>query len=329
MYNVQAYIQNCLESFCIPDIMEQLEVLVVDDGSKDESAEIAGNFEKKFPNTFRIIHKKNGGHGSTINVGIQEAQGKYFKVVDGDDWVDGYAFQKLMQVLSKKDADIICSDFKWVYSGTEKEKIGVNEPFPGVNYGQIYSFYDICDNLYIKMHSMTIKTEILKEHFRPLDEHCFYVDWEYTAYPIPYVETILFIQDCVYMYRVGLEGQSVNIKNMQKNINHHLTVLYSLMDFYEEYYGTDFDGLNEKESKKAQYLAHLIGRVVASQIKIYLSYPVNRENKRRLVEFDKKIRERNHIIYTYVTNKSVWLLRRSHYMLYAVAAYLVGRRGRG
>ena len=87
-YNVEKYLKNCLDSFVDVNILNSIEILVVDDGSTDKTADIAKNYEKKYPNSFRLLSKENGGHGSTINYAIPRASGKYFKVVDGDDWVD-------------------------------------------------------------------------------------------------------------------------------------------------------------------------------------------------------------------------------------------------
>lgn len=92
MYNVESYIDQCLKSFVVPGAEEKLEVLVVNDGSPDHSRDIAQKYTEKYPSIFRIIDKENGGHGSTINRGIEEAKGKYFKVVDGDDWWIGKLF---------------------------------------------------------------------------------------------------------------------------------------------------------------------------------------------------------------------------------------------
>ena len=88
MYNVEAYISQCLDSFAVPEVLGQVEILVIDDGGTDGSAAIAQTYEEKYPGSYRVIHKENGGHGSTINKGIETASGKYFRVVDGDDWVD-------------------------------------------------------------------------------------------------------------------------------------------------------------------------------------------------------------------------------------------------
>ena len=113
-YNVEAYLEECLESFVNSEVMEEIEVLVVNDGSSDSTAEIAQRYADKYPETFRLINKENGGHGSTINTGIKEAKGKYFKVVDGDDWVDTRSFIRLVKVLKESEADIVASNYTWI-----------------------------------------------------------------------------------------------------------------------------------------------------------------------------------------------------------------------
>ena len=95
-YNVEKFLENTLDSFVDERVLDDIEVLIVDDGSKDKTAEIGRKYEEKYPDTFRVISKENGGHGSTINRGIGEAKGKYFKVVDGDDWVDQDGFAELI-----------------------------------------------------------------------------------------------------------------------------------------------------------------------------------------------------------------------------------------
>ena len=98
-YNVEAYLEDCLESFVNSEVMDDIEVLIVNDGSSDNTVKIAQRYVDKYENTFRLINKENGGHGSTINTGVREAKGKYFKVVDGDDWVDTRSFIHLVKVL--------------------------------------------------------------------------------------------------------------------------------------------------------------------------------------------------------------------------------------
>lgn len=122
VYNVEQYIRQCLDSFLVADISNDLEILVIDDGTKDQSAFIAADYEVKYPNIFHVIHKENGGHGSAVNKGIENASGKYFKVVDGDDWVDPVSLKKLVLFLKKTDSDMIINNFCSVIDGTSKKE---------------------------------------------------------------------------------------------------------------------------------------------------------------------------------------------------------------
>ena len=128
-YNVEAYLADTLKSFIHPDIMEEVEVLIVNDESTDSTEEIGRSFEVRYPQTFRVITKKNGGHGSTINRGIQEAAGRYFKVVDGDDWVDTENFRKLVKMLKRLDVDVIRNNYTWVDHETNLTTKPQERPF--------------------------------------------------------------------------------------------------------------------------------------------------------------------------------------------------------
>ena len=120
-YNVEKFLENTLDSFVDERVLDDIEVLIVDDGSKDKTAEIGRKYEEKYPDTFRVISKENGGHGSTINRGIGEAKGKYFKVVDGDDWVDQDGFAELIQRLKTCDADYVFTNYYEVKTSILKE----------------------------------------------------------------------------------------------------------------------------------------------------------------------------------------------------------------
>jgi len=315
VFKVEKYIKQCLDSFIVPEILESLEVLVINDGSPDCSAEIARLYEKRYPKTFRVINKENGGHGSTINAGIQAATGKYFKVVDGDDWVSGDALRNLVSFLMQKTCDLVYSNYCWVDDETGKSKLDQKEPFANVMYGEVYAFEDIAEKTFIKMHNMTIRTAILKEHCKPITENCFYVDNEYILYPIPYVKTVAFLADVLYMYRIGRAEQSINIKKMQERCTQHKHVLEQLLSFYK-----DVQCVALPKSKV--YLAQGIARMLVSQIKIYLSYKPGTEHKIEIFELDEEIRQNYSHVYFAVKNKAVWLLRRSNYHLYYPASLL-------
>ena len=312
-YRVEQYLAETLESFLIPEVNEQLEVLIINDGSGEGINKIAEKYVKEYPHVFRLIDKENGGHGSTVNRGIEEASGRYFKTVDGDDRVEAEGFAELLAYLEKADEDLIVTDYYRFDDGTGEWIDTMRHEFEGKEYGMPYRFEDICNQTYINMHAATYRTELLKKMKRRLDEHCFYVDTEYVLYPVPYVETVVFLKKAVYAYRLGLETQSVNIKNMQKNCSHHETVLEHLLDFYDEECRT----LSEE---KKRYVERGVARILVSQFKIYLSFEPEGQWKGKIKEQDKRIKRDFPGVYQAVENSAVKLLRQSGYLLYPLAS---------
>ena len=311
-YNIEKYEEQCLSSFVKPKALPEIEVLVVNDGSSDRTVEIAEKYVQKYPDIFRVINKENGGHGSTINRGIEEARGTYFKVVDGDDWVDGAAFGKLVRFLHTAKSDFIVNRYYWVHNQTGEKKLEFESPFPGVSYGREYAFSEVSGKTFLKMHALTIKTELLRKITR-IDQHWSYVDMDYVLFPIPYVRTVTFLEEVVYQYRIGLAGQSMDMKSMQKNEVNYTRVLDRLLAYYEE-----------QQRRKIPvycltYLENSLGRMAATRFKIFLSFPYDRSIPGRMKAFDRNLKERYPRIYAAVINKPVLLLRKSGYLLYPAA----------
>lgn len=312
-YNVGKYIEECLASFIDADFADRIEVLIINDGSTDNTACIAAKYEKKYPGIFRLVNKKNGGHGSAVNYGISKAKGRYFKTVDGDDWVDTAALRELLDFIRVTDADVISTDYHWVDDKTHKKIKEIKNAFKGLKYRKKYKFDSVCSQIYINMHAMAIKTEILQKYKIELDTHCFYVDVEYVLLPVPYIDTIAFLPNPVYMYRLGLPTQSVALLNMQKNCKDHEKVLRRVVHLYD-------GNKSILSSPKKEYLEKSIAKLVTSQIKIYLSYPANKENKKKIMSMENIVKRKYPQVYFKMTNKAVLILRRSNYMLYGIAS---------
>ena len=311
-YNVEAYLEECLESFVNSKIMDDLEVLVIDDGSSDSSPEIAQWYVDKFPDTFRLIRKENGGHGSTINKGIEVASGKYFKVVDGDDWVNTGNLIRLVEKLKTVDYDIVATNYTWINCETKLPEKRQEDPFRNLEYGHEYQFDEIADRTIIDMHAMAVKTELLREMDEKIDEHTFYVDVEYILFPIPYVKTVLFLEEDVYQYRLGMPGQSMSIKKMQKNLKNHLKVLFRINDYCEK--------MKDKATPaQMNYMNRIVAQTLVSQMKIYISFPLDRKMKKNIIKLDSYFYHHNRDAYDKVANRAVWLLRRTNYRLYPLA----------
>lgn len=310
VYNMEKYIRQCLDSLVIEEIMDKIEVLVVLDGSKDRSINIAYEYAQRFPGTFRIIYKANGGHGSAINTGTMLAAGTYLKVLDSDDWVNQDAFRKLVLFLEETQADIVWSNYYWWFDKNDKKAVQSRHPFSGVEYNKEYSFPEIADRTFIKMHSMTIRTECVKNSGKMIDEHCYYVDVEFVMYPIPQVKTIVFLDEFLYMYRLGRQGQSMTLERMRRNYRNHEKVLNSLLEFYKDQKETGID------TSYLIYLEKGIAAVLGSHFKIYLSFPCSPKICKRLKEMDGHMKQEYPDIYKRVDNVSVWAIRRSRYLLY-------------
>lgn len=297
-YNVEKYLYEILPTFLSEEILEDIEVLIVNDGSKDNTSKIGKEFQDKYPQTVRIIDKENGGHGSTINRGIQEATGKYLKVVDGDDWVDTEVFVKYVNELKNLNTDVVMTPFNRVNEDTREIEI---KTFTDIEYNKEYKFDEIICKLGDKyqMHSVTFKTEILKK-IRKIDEHCFYVDQEYICYPFEYLETIVFLPYAIYQYRVGNNEQSVSVASKQRNRAMHEKVIFSIMDYWMK---TEFT-----ENKK-EFLKTRICGMCAAQYEIWVSMKYTAEVKKEINAFATKLKETDETIYKSVPGKKQKLLR--------------------
>ena len=328
-YNVEAYLADCLDSLLAAESREKTEILIIDDGATDATGHIADKYQKNYPQIIKVIHKENGGHGSAVNRGMKEATGKYFKVVDSDDYVDSKEYEKYLKKLEETDCDLVVTPFTCVRyrNAKENEASGVLtekwkeekrrvEGAKVLENGRIYSFEEVARTLFVKMHEATIRTSILQKHGVSLTEHCFYVDMQYILYPIPWIKTICLLEENVYCYRLGMERQSVSVKNMQKNREQHRKVLYSLVQFYEE---------RKQAGEQPQilfYLAKGIAKLQADEVQIALSLPIGKTAKNELLAQECYLRKGCFPAYRANVKKSIWLLRWSNYVLYPVAAFV-------
>lgn len=322
-YNVEKFLENTLDSFVDERILADIEVLIVDDGSKDDTAKIGKSYEDKYPDSFRVISKENGGHGSTINRGVKEARGRFFKVVDGDDWVDSDGFYKLIQKLKACEADYVVANYYEVDDNT-KEKTPVS--FEWLPKDQLLEFSAIAKETKISMHALVIRTAILKDNDIRLDEHCFYVDVEYILYPIPYVNSVEYFDIYVYMYRLAQATQSVSIAGFQNHIQNHIDVIYHVLDYINEYKKqADYNKL------KGTYMTRRIGDMINDQASIFSSYSLREKGiKKKFMDFDAEIKEKSPYVYKRSGELSgmLRLLRKTNFRMYGLIVGLSKIRNR-
>ena len=316
-YNMEKLLPNCLGSCIYPGADNDIEVIVVNDGSKDGTLAVARDYQKRYPEIFRVIDKDNGGHGSGINAGIDNARGKFFKVLDADDWFDTDSLQKLVAILRTTDAEMVTNSFVCVNAQSMKRS-KPRSPVAGESVAEgEHDFAAVSPELLVRMHSVTWRTDILRDNSIAIDEHRFYVDMEYISFPVPFVKRVYVTELPLYMYRLGDNGQSVSIASMQKHMDDHLSVMDRVMEYIQavEQHGADKSTLS--------YLNRLAAEMVANQCLIYLSYPASAGMKQQFVHLESRLWEQHPGVYDAVRHKAVLLLRRTNYIPFPVASALV------
>ena len=236
-YNSAAYMDRAVESILKGG--EDVEIIIVNDGSKDDTSKIAHEYEEKYPTIVRAVDKENGGHGDAVNAGLDHAEGKYFKVVDSDDWVDEEALYKILDVLKKfeeeeKQVDMLLANYVYEKEGMEHKK--VIEYKNVLPQEEIFGWNDVKHfhlGQYILMHSVIYRTDFLKLCQLRLPKHTFYVDNIYVYYPLPHVRKMYYMDVDFYRYYIGREDQSVNEKVMISRVDQQIFVTKSMIDMYD------------------------------------------------------------------------------------------------
>lgn len=226
--------RKCIESL-LPG-GEDVEIIIVDDGSKDNTAAIADEYAAKYPTIVKAVHQENGGHGEAVNAGIRNATGLYFKVVDSDDWVDADAFPKILRKLKElvggpDTVDMFISNYVYDKVGVKRKKIMQYRRYLPID--QVFEWKDMkkmSPGHYILMHSVIYRTGLLKECGLELPKHTFYVDNLFVFNPLPYVKKMYYMDVEFYHYYIGREDQSVNEKIMIGRIDQQLKVNRLLID---------------------------------------------------------------------------------------------------
>lgn len=285
-YNSAAYMRRCIDSL-LPG-GEDVEILIVNDGSTDNTKDIAEEYRERFPSMVKVINKENGGHGSAVNAGIQNAAGLFYKVVDSDDWVNQSAYMQILSVLREiirdgKSLDMLISNFVYEKEGEERKK--VMKYHHALPKDQIFTWKDVKHfrvGQYILMHSVIYRTDFLKLCQLRLPKHTFYVDNIYVYYPLPHVRKMYYMDVDFYRYYIGREDQSVNEKVMISRVDQQIFVTKSMIDMY------DMRKISNKKLRTymTNYLAIMM--TVSSILLIRSKNAENLEKKRELWQYLKK-----------------------------------------
>lgn len=276
-YNVQNYIKNTLDSLIDASIIDDLEILVVDDGGKDDTLKIVNTYFEKYPNSVFGIHKENGGYGSVINKSVQLATGKYFKQLDGDDWFDTNCLKKLVELLKTIDVDVIYTAVNEVYE--EENRIVPVDHFTHLE-EKTYEFEKTELKKIISMHETTYRTQLLKEQKESVTEHCFYTDVEYITRPFASAKTFYVIHEPLYQYRLGRAGQSVSPEGIKKHYKEHELVFWNIVKIYRE--------MDDNLHTHKHVLALRLRKEFISHLKYLCMIPKSKETKQELKAFVSK-----------------------------------------
>lgn len=312
-YNVEKFLDKTLASCLVPEIMDKLEIIVVNDGSRDGTADVARKYTEKWPDTFLLINKENGGYGSTVNAGIRAATGRYFRLLDGDDWFDRDGLRAFISVLEEADEDMVIARFRRVFESdghTEERDEGGNIPFVTGRFDQLP------DNAWFTMHAITYRTSLLRENGVTITEHCFYTDQEYDLLPLRWVTTVRIAPVTVYCYRIGRDEQSVSLAGLEKHYSEQTLVLKKLYGVYAD--------VHQKRTRKDRYIYQYFVKRTRFQIRTYLVISRSERHRRELMEFMDYLRTSQPHIYSELLQCSrfvrllVWSRYRAYGLLHRV-----------
>ncbi len=309
-YNSEAYMERCIDSLLIND--EAIEIIIVNDGSTDQTKKIADRYVKKYPSIVKAIHKENGGHGSGVNAGLKEAKGDYFKVVDSDDWLDSECLKKLLKKIktNREKPDLIVCNYIYDHFYEKKQKVmAFNNVFKEnkLSTWDDLGFFRVSQ--YLIMHSLIYKTSVLKKCKLELPEHTFYVDNLVAYQPLPFVKRILYLNLDLYHYFIGREDQSVNEKVMITRVDQQIKVTKLILSSF------NLNEVKTKSKKLCRYMLRMCSMMIVIS-SIYL-----------IMINDKEALEKRKALWSYIKNIDRKLYRKLRFLNLAGLTYLPGKIG--
>lgn len=252
-YNSAEYMHICLDSLLTGG--DKVEIIVVDDGSKDETGAIADRYAMEHPDIITVVHQENGGHGEGINQGIKRANGLYFKVVDSDDWVDEDALKnvlaRLEELESEGGVDLMVCNYVYEHDRRSiKSTIRYGNVFPE---NRVVGWEDTRHFLvdqYLTLHSCIFRTSVVRESGVVLPKHIFYEDNLFVYAPLPLTKRLCYMDEDFYRYLIGREGQSVSEEIMTKRCSHQIEIAERIFDFH------DIEKVRARQPKLGKYMYH-------------------------------------------------------------------------
>lgn len=278
VYNTALWLHRCLRSVLVEETLEELELICINDGSSDGSGDILRQYKTQFPETLVLIEKENGGHGSAVNAALTAATGRYFRVLDSDDWFDTPAFLRYLRQLKNATEDLIVTPYTQELTESGAEII---YDYAYLEKGRVYTAREIPsgpDRQYFTMASSTWKTALLRRCDLRLPERCSYVDMLFNAWPVPLLNSLRLIPESVYRYCIGRTGQSMSPENLRRNAAQHQRVFCLLAEYYAA-------SRERMTAAQRAYLEQMLAFMYYSHIHLLKELPRRRKRVRRLEDW--------------------------------------------
>ena len=313
-YNSEAFMHNCIDSLLPAG--NDIEIIIINDGSKDRTGEIADSYAMRYPDIVRVIHQENGGHGEGVNQGIRNARGKFYKVVDSDDRLDTRELIRVLEKIRENeensiDVDMYVANYVYVRIDTgERRPMSYSYVFPEEKDCNWEDTKPFGPSKYLMMHSVIYRTELIRETKLELPKHTFYVDNLYMYKPMPYVERIYYINSDLYLYYVGSDEQSVNEKNVLKRIDQQILVTKLIIDCH------DLNDVEKKSRRLYRYMLHELS-ILISICNVFLS-----------IKGDSESVQKQRDLWAYLKAKDLRTYKKMRYASISAFTHLPGHLGR-
>lgn len=312
-YNSEGYMRKCIESLLVGG--DDVEIIIVNDGSKDKTGEIADEYAANYPTICKAVHQENGGHGEGVNQGIRHGTGLYYKVVDSDDWVDGDVLKQILETIKKHREENALPDLyvtNFVYDHVEDNTKFTREFRKNLPTDRLFGWKDVRKFRFgsvLMMHSLMYKMSVLRECGLELPKHTFYVDNIFSYVPLPYVKTAYYLPVDLYHYFIGRNDQSVNMDVFSKRYDQQNRVMKIMAEAY------DVRKLKEIDKRLFKYMAYDLSCLMMVTLTFTLAKPSNmaKDEVKKLMKTKKAALKQ---LWADIKAHDKWIYRKMRYRSY-------------
>ncbi len=301
-YNSENYLSHAVDTILTGG--DEVEIIIVNDGSTDGTAAIADDYAAKYPSIVKVVHKENGGHGSGVNCGVAKATGLYFKVVDSDDWVDEGALRTLLRTVRTHVAENNAPDLyitNFVYDHAEDHTTFVRQFRKQFPVGRHFSWKEagkFVGSQLLLMHAVMFKTQVIRDSGTVLPEHTFYVDNYFAFRPLPMCKSLFYCDVDLYHYFIGRSDQSVAVTNLTRRYAQQIRVMECMYGSYS------FEQICAMESGLRRYMLHALGAISMNTIMFCCSGGDDEARKQAYAAFWQHTHDMDGKLYKYLRTRS-------------------------